>query len=118
MTSWQSVGKADHSQIWPGGLRVTEVQDKSPASSRNDIGGAALRTAITYLKAGWSWIERKRTSQLSSRRLRVAETISLGEKRSVSIIQVDGAQFLIGTSASSVQLLAVLDKQQDETRVS
>ena len=46
---------------------------------------------------------------MSSRRLRVAETISLGEKRSVSIVQVDGAQYLIGSSVNSVQLLAVLD---------
>jgi flagellar biogenesis protein FliO len=48
---------------------------------------------------------------VSSRRLRLTETISLGEKRSVSIIEVDGAQYLIGSSAGSVQLLTVLEKQ-------
>jgi flagellar biogenesis protein FliO len=68
---------------------------------------------VEYLQAGWKWLERKRTQQLASRRLRLAETISLGEKRSVSIVQVDGAQFLIGCSAGSVQLLAVLDKQHE-----
>lgn len=43
------------------------------------------------------------------RRLRVAETVSLGEKRFVSILQVDGEQFLVGGSPSSVVLLAKLE---------
>ncbi len=75
-----------------------------------------LASLQTSLQRSWRWLERKRTQQLSSRRLRVAESISLGEKRSVSIVQVDGAQYLIGCSAGSVQLLAVLDKQ-DARRV-
>jgi flagellar biogenesis protein FliO len=50
-------------------------------------------------------------AQTSSRRLRVAETVSLGEKRFVSIVQVDGAQFLIGGSATEIQLLANLNPQ-------
>lgn len=44
-----------------------------------------------------------------NRRLRVAETISLGEKRFVSIVEVDGEQFLIGGSAANLVLLAKLD---------
>jgi len=44
-----------------------------------------------------------------SRRLKVAETVSLGEKRFISILQVDGEQFLVGGSASNVVLLARLE---------
>ena len=67
-----------------------------------------LRFKISW--QGGDGLKAKRTQQLASRRLRVAETISLGEKRSVSIVQVDGAQYLIGCSTGSVQLLVVLDK--------
>jgi flagellar biogenesis protein FliO len=60
------------------------------------------------------WIVQKRTQQLATRRLRVAETVSLGEKRFVSIVQVDGTQFLVGGAAGSVSLLAVLEGAQEK----
>jgi flagellar biogenesis protein FliO len=44
----------------------------------------------------------------ATRRLRVAETMSLGEKRFVSIVSVDGREFLIGGGTSGVSLLAQL----------
>jgi flagellar biogenesis protein FliO len=47
------------------------------------------------------------------RRLRVAETVSLGEKRFVSILQVDGEQFLVGGSSSNVVLLAKLEAKAE-----
>lgn len=46
----------------------------------------------------------------ASRRLTVSETVSLGEKRFVSILCVDGEQFLVGGSSSNVVLLAKLEK--------
>ena len=45
------------------------------------------------------------------RRLRISETISLGEKRSIWIVQVDGKDYLVGGSAGSVALLTALEKQ-------
>jgi len=74
---------------------------------------AALRGALDCLQTAWNWLQRKRTQQLTSRRMRLKETISLGEKRCISIVQVDGAHFLIGSSTASVQLIAVLDKLQE-----
>ena len=47
-------------------------------------------------------------SSLRGRRLRVTDTVSLGEKRFVSIVEVDGARFLIGGAVGSVSLLAAL----------
>jgi len=39
----------------------------------------------------------------------VCESVSLGEKRFVAVIQVDGQQFLVGGSSSSVPTLAHLE---------
>jgi hypothetical protein len=61
---------------------------------------------------GWSWLRRHSKGLLArqaARRLRMIETLSLGEKRFVSIVEVDGEQFLLGGSASSVALLAKLE---------
>lgn len=114
MTPVQSVARAEKHQVWPSHLRISEVGPSPSTSlgkSQTTPFADLLRTAKEYLQAGWRWLERKRTQQLSARRLRLAETISLGEKRSVSIVQVDGAQYLIGCSTGSVQLLAVLDSK-------
>jgi flagellar biogenesis protein FliO len=68
-----------------------------------------LRSLLEHAQRAWSWIERRRAQQFTARRLRLAETISLGEKRFVSILKVDGVDMLIGCSASNVVLLKVLD---------
>jgi flagellar biogenesis protein FliO len=49
--------------------------------------------------------------QRRSRRLRVTETVSLGDKRFVSILEVDGRSFLIGGGAGNVSLLSTLPSQ-------
>lgn len=51
-------------------------------------------------------------SKRASKRLSVAETISLGEKRLVSILSVDGEEFLVAASPSHIVLLAKLDKSE------
>jgi hypothetical protein len=50
-------------------------------------------------------------SQQSKKRLRVCETVSLGEKRFIAVVEVDGDQFLVGGSSSSVAMLAHLEPQ-------
>ncbi|RXH57266.1 flagellar biosynthetic protein FliO [Granulicella sibirica] len=66
---------------------------------------------LRALASAWKWLEQKRVQQSTMRRLRISETISLGEKRSIWIIQVDGKDYLVGGSAGSVALLSALDKQ-------
>lgn len=57
----------------------------------------------------WKWISR--TYRFSTaKRLRVAETVSLGEKQFVAILNVDGCDFLIGGGASGIALLAHMQK--------
>ncbi len=46
------------------------------------------------------------------RRLRVSETISLGDKRFVYLLEVDGKSLLIGSSGASIALLAHLSPRE------
>jgi flagellar biogenesis protein FliO len=48
----------------------------------------------------------------ATKRLTVQETVSLGEKRFVAIVQVDGQQFLLGGAPNSVAMLAQLTGDQ------
>jgi hypothetical protein len=59
------------------------------------------------LAQAWAWLRTKYTLT-ATKRLRVSETVSLGEKRFVSIVCVEGREFLIGGGASGVTLLAQL----------
>ena len=45
-----------------------------------------------------------------SRRMRVSETVNLGEKRFVSLVEIDGVSLLIGGGSGSVQLLRQLNE--------
>lgn len=49
-----------------------------------------------------------RLLQQKRRRLRVSETVSLGEKRFISIVEVDGTAYLIGGGSAGVSLLTQL----------
>ncbi len=65
------------------------------------------------LRRVWIWIAERRAIQARSRRrLVVTETVSLGEKRFLSLITLDDTQFLIGGSPSQVTLLAHMDQAQ------
>jgi len=115
--------------VWHAALARAEQQHRSSVPSCSPESGevgtrstiqpgyrvlplAPLRVGFGYVQGAWRWLEQKRSERLVTRRLRVAETISLGEKRFVSILQVDGVQMLIGGSAAGVQLLAMLDNQE------
>jgi hypothetical protein len=43
----------------------------------------------------------------------VAETVSLGEKRFVAVVQVDGRHFLLAGGPTNIALLAQLDAKED-----
>lgn len=66
-----------------------------------------------FLQSAWKWMDQSYTRQRLSKRLKIAETVSLGEKRFVSILQVDGAQFLIGGTANSISLLATMETSSE-----
>jgi hypothetical protein len=55
----------------------------------------------------FAWLQSKAAIK-TTKRLRVAETVSLGEKRFVALISVEGREFLIGGGSSGVSLLTAL----------
>lgn len=82
--------------------------------------GEPGRAWSTRLFEAWKWLTRHSRGVLArgaSRRLKVAEIVSLGEKRFISILQVDGEQFLIGGSPSTIVLLAKLEARSESPGV-
>ena len=81
------------------------VPNTSASSTRTQKLAEGVRATIAYVVG---WVKTQRTAKNSAKRLRVAETVSFGEKRFVAVVQVDGLQFLVGGSATGVTLLAQL----------
>jgi hypothetical protein len=54
-----------------------------------------------------------RLKLMAEKKMHVVETVSLGERRFVTILQVEGRKFLIGGSSSNVSMLASLDGSED-----
>src|ERR1700761_551914 len=67
-----------------------------------------LRPPTGLLSRLREWIEGRRLARSSDKRLRVAEIVSLGEKRFVAVVQVDGRHFLLAGSPNNIVLLAQL----------
>jgi len=61
-------------------------------------------------KLAWqrAWVQRK------AGRLRLADSLALGDRRSAGILEVEGRRFLIGTTAHVVTLLAELGGARSE----
>lgn len=55
--------------------------------------------------------------RIGSRRIRVIESHSLGPQRAISIVEVGDRQFLVGTTAQQIQVLAELDDDTDVERL-
>ena len=70
---------------------------------------STLRNHKGLLSRAWGWLQALSGSRSSARRLRVAETVSLGEKRFVAVVQVDGRHFLLAGGPTNIVLLAQLD---------
>jgi len=58
-----------------------------------------------------AWILDKAKKQQGRKVLKVCESVSLGEKRFVAVVQVADERFLIGGAPSSVSLLARLESE-------
>lgn len=56
------------------------------------------------------WITGHVKIQANRKRLRVSESVSLGEKRFIAVVQLDGKEFLVGGAPNSLSLLANVEK--------
>ncbi len=110
----KAAAQAEHTAALPG-RSGEQVPAGAPAVNVSAL-PAHMKTGFAALAKLWRWLLSKRQAQVSSKRLRVIETASLGEKRFVAVLRVDGAQFLIGGGANTVSLLASLEAASGEGR--
>jgi len=68
---------------------------------------------LRVVMQGWKWVQNKFKSHQTRKRLRVCESVSLGEKRFIAVIQVDGEQLLVGGSSNSIAMLAHLGRKPE-----
>jgi hypothetical protein len=62
-----------------------------------------------WIDTALAWVSSNHLNR-SPRRLRLCETISLGEKRFAAVVEFDDRRFLIGGAATSISLLAELSQ--------
>jgi Flagellar biosynthesis protein, FliO len=70
------------------------------------------RPGFSVLERAWSWVHTK-YALTATKRMRVVETLPLGEKRFVALIRVEDREFLVGGGTSGVSLLAQLETVPD-----
>lgn len=103
----------------PSWDRIGKYTRELPRTAWQPPHHAARPSALSKaLRQGWQWLRKEgnlRLLQAKQRRLRVSETVQLGDKRFVSIVEVDGRSFLIGGSTSNVVLLTKLDENPAAT---
>jgi len=77
-------------------------------ASHGSLWAAAGRMFTALATRVHRGIERRR----SARRLRLSETLSLGEKRFLAVVQFQQQEFLVGGTGNSIALLARLDSSR------
>ncbi len=78
-------------------------------------GGASLKPlqgSTGLLSSLWRWFRARQAAHSNTRRIQVAATASLGEKRFVALIKIDELQFLIGGGPANVVLLAQVNASE------
>ena len=90
---------------------VVHRTPQAPAHFTREITRQLHRPAPGMLNRAWSWLNGKYALG-ANKRLRVAETVSLGEKRFVALVRVEDCEFLIGGGSSGVSLLTQLGRTQ------
>ena len=76
--------------------------------SHESLWAAVSRMFVALATRVLRGVERRR----STRRLRLSETLSLGEKRFLAVVQFQQQEFLVGGTGNSIALLARLDSSR------
>jgi flagellar biogenesis protein FliO len=81
-------------------------------NSRSQLPGGLVRFLQALVREAAALFQKSPLSRIvirkRERRLRLCETVSLGEKRIVAVVQCGHQQFLVGCAGSSIELLATL----------
>ena len=94
-------------------LEAVSLTTTRPSQTASPMLRQFCRQAIASARRVWCWLRMRPEWQLKSKRLRLCETVSLGEKRFLAIVQVDGQRFLVGGAQSSVSMLTRLKDLDD-----
>ena len=89
----------------------------TPANERAPVPAPALafKALGSRVLQGLQILNLRGLVQPRARRLQVRETVSLGEKRFLSIVEVDGVGYLIGGGSANVSLLTQLSSPAPTT---
>ena len=87
---------------------VSPMNGSKPGSAGRSEVGRSVRAVGDWLRRAWLWLQIRRKWQISSKRLLLCESVSLGEKRFLAIVKVDDRHFLVGGAPGSVSMLATL----------
>jgi flagellar biogenesis protein FliO len=101
----------------PGGAMPSIQSDESPDAGWNFpimrmIGGMGLVLCLMaglYLGAK-KYAPRFFPKAISERNLRIIETLGMGDKRSISLIEFGNSRFLVGNTPHQINLLATLSE--------
>ena len=86
--------------------------EANAASQATSPPGTAWAVALKNL---WQWA-RRAVKARKARRLRVCETLSLGERRFLAVIEFDRQEFLVGGSGNSLELLGAAARGNGDSR--
>jgi Flagellar biosynthesis protein, FliO len=91
----------------------------SAQERRNTMAGATEKTQASLPEHFWqsigkAWASIRRLGQHQPKRLRLCETLALGEHRFVAVVEFERIRFLIGGTQASLVLLAPLDNIDGE----
>jgi len=107
------LNKAMHGK--PVGVVPAEPEQEATWSIRIVLparSALSLKTLLRGLTSAWNWTRQQLKSRQTRKRLRVCETVALGEKRLVALVEVDGEQFLLGGASGALTTIARLERSQ------
>src|SRR3954469_19081990 len=83
---------------------------ETPAKARATAPPPGGRLLLDLLTRCFAAVQKVFTVKRSQKQVRICESVSLGDKRFVAVIQVDQERFLIGGPANSVAMLTRLSE--------
>jgi hypothetical protein len=103
-------GAVEKQSPMAGTGRAGKLPDLSAVFNPSELDELRLKSKPGLVASSWKWLAERLKTQQAKKRLRVCETVALGEKRFIAVVQVDDQQFLVGGSSSSVSTLAHLER--------
>ncbi len=97
-------------------MKVHSISDQLVLNERRVIRGAPMANWWRRLRAGWERIALM--GRVAPRRLRLCESLPLGERRFVAVVEFESSRFLLGGTSTSLVLLAQIgDAAGERSRV-